>query len=152
MFTGLAGIIAGLFGTAVTKYFEAKDKQTAHEMQKDINASNERIANIEIEKVKLTVAANKSIAQSESESKITLGSFTHDSDIGKEPDSLIGFIRKVIRPYLTIAFSSIFLYWVWYLMTPDVAKIHMGAFIGAFIELTVAIVLWWFGIRPAPKS
>ena len=54
--------------------------------------------------------------------------------------------------YLQPSFSTIFLYWVLYLMTPDVARAHMNAFITAFIEVTVAIVLWWFGIRPISKS
>jgi hypothetical protein len=152
MFTGVIGTVAGLLGTLLSKYFEAQEKKTAFEMQKEINSSNERIAALEIEKVKLSVEANKSIAQTEADSKVVMASFAHDSELGQEEEGVVSTIRRLIRPYLTIAFSTIFLYWVIYLMSPTVAKEYIGAFIASFIELTVAIVLWWFGIRPPQKK
>jgi propanediol dehydratase small subunit len=150
--TGLIGAIAGLAGTLLTKHFEAQEKKAAFEMQKEISAANERIAALELQKVKITTEANKEIAENEAETRVSIAAFEHDAEVGKEPDGFISTVRKAIRPYLTIAFSGLFLYWVWYLISPEVAKIYIAAFITAFIELTVAIVLWWFGIRPPQQK
>ena len=61
------------------------------------------------------------------------------------------FIRAVIRPVLTIIYSLMFLYVIWFALTPENIVKQADVVFAAFIEVSVGITLWWFGLRRGTK-
>lgn len=156
---GIIGAIIGLLGTLISRWADIKDKHAEDATQLELARSNERIAAMELEKEKVRARAEENAANiaaqsradeanAKAEAAIMAASYTHDSNLSYEDGSKIGqFIRGIIRPTLTIVYSATFLWVVWYATTPAIIVSEAPALFAAFIEVAVAVTLWWFGIR-----
>ena len=163
MIAGAAGAIIGLFGTAISRWTDIIEKKSEAGYQLDLAKSNAEIAKIELEKEKLRMENEVSKAQIEAqgraddanakaESAIMTASYAHDQVLAEADTSQFGrIVRGVLRPILTIVYSGIFLFVVWYATTPEIVVAQAEAIFGAFIETAVAITLWWFGLRRGSK-
>lgn len=163
MIAGVAGAVIGLLGTAISRWTDIVEKKSEAGYQLDLAKSNAEIAKIELEKEKLRMENEVSKAQIEAqgraddanakaESAIMTASYAHDQVLAEADSSKFGrIVRGVLRPILTIVYSGIFLFVVWYATTPEIVNAQAEVIFGAFIETAVAITLWWFGLRRGSK-
>ena len=163
MVAGIAGAIIGLFGTAISRWTDIVEKKSETKYQIDLAKSNEAIARLELEKEQLRAASEVSRAQidakgradeanAKAESAIMAASYAHDQVLAEADTSRFGrIVRGILRPILTIVYSTVFLFVVWYATTPEIVHAQAEAIFGAFIETAVAITLWWFGLRRGSK-
>ena len=163
MVAGIAGAIIGLFGTAISRWTDIVEKKSETKYQIDLAKSNEAIARLELEKEQLRAASEVSRAQidakgradeanAKAESAIMAASYAHDQVLAEADTSRFGrIVRGILRPILTIVYSTVFLFVVWYATTPEIVVAQAEAIFGAFIETAVAITLWWFGLRRGSK-
>lgn len=161
--TGIIGAIIGLFGTAISRWTDISEKKIEDKYQMEIAKSNEKIAQLELQKEQARAQSQANVAQLEAkaradeanakaESAIMAASYKHDAELASADDSTFGkFIRGVLRPFLTIVYTMTFLGVVWYATTPEIIKAQAAGIFGAFIETSVAITLWWFGLRKGSK-
>lgn len=163
MIPGVFGAIVGLFGTAISKWTDIYERKTESQVQIELAKSNERLQSLELEKERIRASAQANVAQTEAkaradeanakaESAIMVASYSNAQNDSTEDSSTFGtVVRGVLRPLLTIVYSSTFLFVVWYATTPEIIQAQAEAIFGAFIETAVAITLWWFGLRRGSK-
>lgn len=163
MVAGVAGAIVGLVGTLISRWTDIVEKRTEAAHQLEIAKANERVAKLELDKETVRANAQTSTAALEAkaradeanakaESAIMAASFKHDTSLAGADDSKFGtMVRGVVRPLLTLLYTAIFLFVVWYATTPEIINTQAASIFGAFIETAVAITLWWFGIRRGNK-
>lgn len=163
MVAGIAGAIVGLVGTLISRWTDIVEKKEETKHQLEIAKANERVAKLELDKETVRANAQTSTAALEAkaradeanakaEAAIMAASFKHDQSLSAADESKFGtIVRGVVRPLLTIVYTAIFLFVVWYATTPEIIVSQAAAIFGAFIETAVAITLWWFGIRRGSK-
>lgn len=163
MGSGIFGAIIGLFGTIISRWTDIAEKKNEGKYQIEIAKSNERIAQLELDKEKvrsdseittasLEAKARADEANAKAESAIMTSSYKHDVELANMDESYFGkLVRGVVRPLLTLLYSAIFLFVVWYATTPEIIKGQASVVFGAFIETSVAITLWWFGLSRGTK-
>lgn len=159
MIPGIAGAIIGLLGTLISRWTDIAEKSTETKFQVELGKSNERIAGLELQKEQERAKATVDIAYMEARSRadeanakadsaIMTASYKHDEDLALADDSKFGtIVRGVLRPFLTLVYTLTFLSVVWYATTDDIVAAQAAGIFSAFIETSVAITLWWFGLR-----
>lgn len=163
MVPGVFGAIVGLLGTIISRAADIYEKKNetsdqlelAKEQRKslELEVQKERIrAESEANSANITAMARADEANAKAESAIMTAAYTHDTTTAFEDTSKIGaFIRGVLRPMLTLAYSGFFLWLVWFSATPTNIMGQAEVIFAAFIEVAVGITLWWFGIRKASR-
>ena len=159
MFPGVIGTIVGLIGTVISRVADIYEKKSESTMQLELAKENTKAAQLELQKEQVRAQAEENAANitamsradeanAKAEAAIMSASYSHDKVIAYEDQSKIGaFIRGILRPTLTIVYSGIFLWLVWYSASPNVIESQAPVIFAAFIEVAVGITLWWFGIR-----
>lgn len=159
MVPGVFGAIIGIFGTLISRGADILEKRTEDNIQLELAKSNERIAQLELEKAKVAGQVEVDMAREDSmreqqtaieqaQSALMEASMSLTAKTDKADTSTFGtMIRAGIRPILTVLYSAAFLYVVWVATTPEIIIQQADAIFFAFIDTAVAITLWWFGIR-----
>ena len=163
MVPGLWGSIIGMLGTLISRGSDMFEKNQDDKNNLQVLAAQERMAQIELEKLRLQSAADltKLQAQAEiskreseiaAEAKTMTASMTLTQATDEADKSKIGtMIRAGLRPILTILYTVGFLYVVYVATTEEIVKAQADAIFFAFIDTAVAITLWWFGIRKSDR-
>lgn len=163
MGTGIFGAIVGLLGTLISRGTDIFEKAAESKFQLEMAKYNEKVAQLELEKEKLRsqvkiesatldAKARADEANAKAESAIMTASYSHDIKLSDEDGSKFGkLVRGILRPVLTLIYTSMFLYVVYLGTTKEIINNQSTAVFGAFIEVAVAITLWWFGIRRGQK-
>lgn len=163
MGTGVFGAIIGLFGTIISRWTDIAEKKNESKFQLELAKANEKVAQLEYDKESLRAKATVDVASLEAkaradeanakaESAIMTSSYKHDIELSSVDDSYFGkLIRGIVRPLLTFMYSTIFLAIVYFATTPGIIEAQATAIFSAFIETSVAITLWWFGLRRGSK-
>lgn len=159
MLPGVFGAIIGLLGTVISRWTDILEKKSESKYQVELAKSNERVAELELDKEReraksqvdvahLEAKARADEANAKAESAIMTASYKHDESLAGADDSKFGtVVRGVLRPFLTLIYTVTFLAVVWFGTTPEIIASQAVGIFGAFIETSVAITLWWFGLR-----
>lgn len=163
MVAGVFGAIIGLLGTAISKWTDIYEKKAESSFQLEIAKSNEKIQQLELDKERIRATSQANVAASQAQAQaaeasakadaaIMVASYKHAQSESEEDTSAFGqMVRGVLRPLLTLVYSTLFLMVVWYSTTPEIVNAQAAAIFSAFIETSVAITLWWFGLRRGSK-
>lgn len=163
MIAGTFGAIVGLLGTIVSRWTDIAEKKAESKYQLELAKSNERIAQLELDKEVTRAKSQTDVAALEAKSRadeanakaeaaIMTASYSHDAKVADEDGSAFGrLVRGILRPVLTMTYTSMFLFVVYLGTTEEIIVQQAPAVFGAFIEVAVAITLWWFGIRRGSK-
>ncbi len=163
MGTGIFGAIIGLLGTLISRGTDIFEKASESKFQLEMAKYNERVAQLELEKEKTRTNGQVEVAALEAKSRadeanakaeaaIMTASYSHDAKVADEDGSAFGrLVRGILRPVLTMTYTSMFLFVVYLGTTEEIIVQQAPAVFGAFIEVAVAITLWWFGIRRGYK-
>lgn len=159
MVPGAVGAIVGLIGTVVSRFTDIWEKRSDAEIQFKLSQLNKDIANLEYLKEKARLESSEKISEIEAlsradeanakaESAILVSSYEHDKTLAQADKTILGnFIRAVIRPVLTVIYSGAFLYVIFFATNEEIIDRQADMIFAAFIEVSVGITLWWFGMR-----
>lgn len=163
MVPGAVGAIVGLIGTVISRFTDIWEKKEESGIQLELAKRNKELAEIELKKEQIRAQSQADVANSQAmaradeanakaEAAIMAASYSHDTKIAEDDKTAMGaFIRAVIRPVLTIIYSLMFLYVIWFALTPENIVRQADVVFAAFIEVSVGITLWWFGLRKGTK-
>lgn len=163
MVSGVIGAVIGLLGTAISKWTDIYEKKNEDRYQLEAAKNNVEIARLELQKEQIRASseekkalidararADEAVAKADSATMIA--SYAAAKDMASSDTSTFGsLIRGIIRPFLTLVYSALFLTVVYYAATPEIIQDQAEAVFGAFIEVSVAITLWWFGLTRKGK-
>ena len=164
MIPGVWGSIIGMIGTLITRGSDMFEKGQDAKTNIQILAAQERMAQIELEKIRIQSATDltklqaqaeisKKSAEISAEAKTMAASMILTQVTDEADKSKIGtMIRAGLRPILTICYTGGFLYVVFIATTDEIVKAQAGAIFFAFIDTAVAVTLWWFGIRRSDSN
>lgn len=159
MVPGAVGATIGLVGTVVSRFTDIWEKKSDAEIQYKLAQVNKDVANLEYLKEKARLESSEKITQIEAlsraddanakaESAIMQASYEHDRTLAQADKTVLGnFIRAVIRPLLTVIYSGAFLYVIFFATNEEIINRQADMIFAAFIEVSVGITLWWFGMR-----
>lgn len=155
----LSGGVTGLAGTAISRYFDYKNKKADREHEV-------RMVEVEAKVMEQEWAARSAVAKIEGESAIEVeDSRAFKESLSNEPKRyftgnpkqfgiifiILDFIRGCIRPaltvYLCILTTLIYLQITNLGIDSTQTQTILNHIINTILYLTTTVVLWWFGSR-----
>lgn len=161
--TIITGPLMGLLATWLQNKNEKERRKVELENQVAVMASQERLAQVELEKIKLTGANELQKTLAESQGALALAAMQDQSKpplIESAPEgspiirgffAYVDIVTRAMRPHITLAFAALLIYLNIRIFSIETTAVivakHGEAIILSTLIMTETVIVWWFGGR-----